>query len=122
MVEFLKKLFSKPESAVVPKQSKEPLKISDNILKDIRENPWFLDKYPDFLERWVEGQRCKSLYRGQINYFQDKDGKTYYKDLNSEKYFCDYDLKNPSKEVLDHMIAETTFTKKELKEKLNDCN
>lgn len=120
MIEFLKKLFSKPEPAVVPKQPKKPLKISDNILEDIKENPWFLDKYPDFLDRWLEGKRNVSLYRGNINYIQDKDGKTYYKDLNSGKYFCDCDLKKPPKEVLDYMIAETTFTEDELKEKLND--
>ena len=106
MIEFLNKLLSRFKLQVVPQKEPEKESLVSQAVK--------------FLDRWVEGQMNESLYRGQINYFQDKDGKTYYKDLNSEKYFCDYDLKNPSKEVLGHMIAETTFTEDELKEKLND--
>jgi hypothetical protein len=35
-------------------------------------------------------------------------------------YYCDYDVKNPSKEILGLMIDETTFTPEELAEKLNE--
>ena len=51
-------------------------------------------------------------------YYEDKNGKTYYQD--KEKYFCDYDMKNPSQEVLGHMIAETTFTKEQLEGKFKN--
>ena len=63
-----------------------------------------------------------SLYVGDINFIKGKNGKTYYQDTRREKYkyFCDYDMKNPSKEVLQHMIDETTFTKEELDEELKD--
>ena len=59
-------------------------------------------------------------YVGDINYLEDKDGRTYYQDGRSKNYFCDYDVKNPSKEVLDLMITETKFTPEQLEEKLND--
>jgi len=60
------------------------------------------------------------LYVGNINYLEDKNGRTYHQDLRSKNYFCDYDVKNTSKEVLGLMITETKFTPEELAEKLND--
>lgn len=74
----------------------------------MNDNPKFfsVDDYPN------------NCYVGDINYYEDKNGKTYYQD--KEKYFCDYDVKNPSKEVLGHIIAETTFTKEQLQVKLKD--
>jgi hypothetical protein len=48
-------------------------------------------------------------YIGDINYYIKADKKYFYDD-KSKKFFCDYDVKNPSKEVLLQMIKETTFT------------
>ena len=61
-----------------------------------------------------------SEYIGDINYLEDKNGTTYYQDLRSKTYYCDYDVKNPSKEILGLMIDETIFTPEELEEKLKN--
>ena len=116
MIKLLNKLFSRFNLQVVPKE--EPKK-SKSFVEDIT-SPEFMKKHPDFFDRYVEGQKNKSLYAGDINYLEDKNGKTYYQDLRSKIYYCDYDVKNPSKEVLGHMITETTFTPEELAKKLND--
>ena len=110
MIEFLNKLLSRFKLQVVPQKEPEKESLVSQAVK-------FLDRLP---KESLVG--TNSLHFGDINYLKDKDGKTYYQDCITKNYYCDYDLKNPSKEVLDHMIAETTFTKKELKEKLNDCN
>jgi hypothetical protein len=117
MIDLLNKLFSRFNLQVVSKE--EPTKEERSFLKDIT-SPEFIQKHPEFLDRYVEGQKNKSLYVGDINYLKDKDGRTYYQDLRSKNYFCDYDVKNPSKEVLGLMITETKFTPEQLEEKLND--
>ena len=48
-------------------------------------------------------------YIGDINYYVKNDKKYFYDD-RSKKFFRDYDVKNPSQEVLLQMIKETTFT------------
>ena len=115
MIELLNKIFSRFNLQVVSKE--EPHKEERSFLKDIT-SPEFIQKHPEFLDRYVEGQKNKSLYVGDINYLEDKNGKTYYQ--GSKMYYCDYDVKNPSKEILGLMIDETTFTPEELVEKLND--
>jgi len=117
MIDLLNKLFSRFNLQVVSKE--EPHKEERCFLDDIT-SPEFIQKHPEFLDRYVEGQKNKSLYAGVINYLEDKDGRTYYQDSRSKNYFCDYDVKNPSKEVLGLMITETKFTPEELAEKLND--
>jgi len=117
MIDLLNKLFSRFNLQVVSKE--EPHKEERSFLEDIT-SPEFIQKHPDFLDRYVEGQKNKSLYVGDINYLEDKDGRTYYQDLRSKNYFCDYDVKNQSKEVLGLMITETKFTPEQLAEKLND--
>lgn len=114
MIKFLNKLLSRFKLQVVPQKEPEELQVEEESL--VSQAVKFLDSIP----KESLGEVDMSGYIGDINYLKDKDGKTYYKDLNTKKYFCDYDLKNPSKEVLGHMIAETTFTEDELKEKLND--
>jgi hypothetical protein len=117
MIDLFNKLFSRFNLQVVSKE--EPHKEERSFLEDIT-SPEFIQKHPEFLDRYVEGQKNKSFYVGDINYLEDKDGRTYYQDLRSKNYFCDYDVKNPSKEVLGLMITETKFTPEELEEKLND--
>ena len=117
MINLFNKLFSRFNLQVVSKE--EPTKEERSFLKDIT-SPEFIQKHPEFLDRYVEGQKNKSLYVGDINYLEDKNGRTYYQDLRSKNYFCDYDVKNPSKEVLGLMITETKFTPEQLEEKLND--
>jgi hypothetical protein len=117
MIDLLNKLFSRFNLQVVSKE--DPHKEERSFLKDIT-SPEFIQKHPEFLDRYVEGQKNKSLYVGDINYLEDKNGRTYYQDLRSKNYYCDYDVKNPSKEVLGLMITETKFTPEELEEKLND--
>ena len=122
MIDLLNKLFSRFNLQVVSKEEphkEEPHKEERSFLEDIT-SPEFIQKHPEFLDRYVEGQKNKSLYTGDINYLEDKNGTTYYQDLRSKNYFCDYDVKNPSKEVLGLMITETKFTPEELAEKLND--
>ena len=127
MINLFNKLLSIFHLQVVPNEEpykeyfirffEEPHKEERSFLKDIT-SPEFIQKHPDFLDRYVEGQKNKSLYVGDINYLEDKNGRTYYQDLRSKTYYCDYDVKNPSKEVLGFMIDETTFTPEELEEKL----
>ena len=61
-----------------------------------------------FLRNWYycSGDSC---HIGEINYYVKADKKYFY-GSKSKKFFCDYDVKNPSKEVLLQMIKETTFT------------
>ena len=115
MINLFNKLLSIFHLQVVPNE--EPHKEERSFLKDIT-SPEFIQKHPDFLDRYVEGQKNKSLYVGDINYLEDKNERVYYQDLRSKTYYCDYDVKNPSKEVLGFMIDETTFTPEELEEKL----
>jgi hypothetical protein len=113
MIDLLNKIFSRFNLQVVSKE--EPPKEERSFLEDIT-SPEFVKKHPEFFDRYVEGQKNKSLYVGDINYLEDKNGKSYYQ--GSKMYYCDYDVKNPSKEVLGLMIDETTFTPEELEEKL----
>jgi len=94
----------------------EPAK-QNSFIEDIS-IPEFAQKHPEFLDRYLSAQKHTSLYVGDINYNKDKNGKVYFRDNNTKTHFCDYDVKNPSKEVLGHMISETTFTQEELAEKL----
>ena len=115
MINLLNKIFSRFNLQVVSKE--EPHKEERSFLEDIT-SPEFIQKHPEFLDRYVEGQKNKSLYVGDINYLEDKNGRTYYQ--GSKMYYCDYDVKNPSKEILGLMIDETTFTPEQLQEKLNE--
>jgi hypothetical protein len=115
MIELLNKIFSRFNLQVVSKE--EPHKEERSFLEDIT-SPEFIQKHPEFFDRYVGGQKNKSLYTGDIQYLKDKNGRTYYQDLRSKTYYCDYDVKKPSNEVLNHMIKETTFTPEELEEKL----
>lgn len=65
----------------------------------------WLDNNPEFVDYYS----FDSCYIGDINYYVKNDKKYFYDD-KSKKFFCDYDVKNPSKEVLRQMIKETTFT------------
>jgi hypothetical protein len=114
MINLLNKLLSRFNLQVVFKQEQEPEKEYSLVEASIK----FLDTYPKNMLRDYEN--CSHLHFGNIEYLQDKNKKTYYKDNQNQTYFCDYDLKNPSKEVLGHMIEETTFTQEELEKKLND--
>ena len=121
MYNLLNKLFARFGFQLVSKEvsKEEPHKEERCFLDDIT-SPEFVKKHPEFLDRYVSAKKNKSLYVGDINYLEDKDGRTYYQDGRSKNYFCDYDVKNPSKEVLDLMITETKFTPEQLEEKLND--
>ena len=112
LFKLIKNLFSKSNSQEVSNQEDE-ISFIDKIT-----NPEFSSKYPDFLERYISAKKHKSLYCGDINYIQDKNGKTYFKDTNQNNWFCDYDYKKPSSTVLQQMIKETTFTPEELEEEL----
>lgn len=121
MINLLNKLLSKFNLQITSKQEEKPdQELDPDLLDKITTNPEFMRKHPEFLDRYLKVKtHPKSLHIGDINYYEDKNGKTYYQDAEG-KFFCDYDVKNPSKEVLGHMIAETTFTKEQLKEKLKD--
>jgi len=112
MIDLLNKLLSRFNLQVVPKQeqSNEEYSLVEKTVK-------FLNTIP---KSDLKGDYLLPPYVGDINYVQYKNGKTYFKDNNTQKYFCDYDMKKPSQEVLGHMIAETTFTTEELEEKLNN--
>ena len=116
MINLLNKILSRFEFRLVSKE--EPHKEERCFLDDIK-SPEFMNKHPEFLDRYFSVKKNKSLYVGDINYLEDKDGRTYYQDGRSKNYFCDYDVKNPSKEVLGLMITETKFTPEQLQEKLN---
>ena len=115
MINFLKKLLSKFNLELSSKQEQEE-KVN-SFLDDIS-SPEFAKKHPEFLDRFLTAKKHKDLHIGDIEYLQDKNGKTYYQDSRNQTYYCDYDLKNPSQEVLGHMIEETTFTQEELERKL----
>jgi hypothetical protein len=115
MINLLNKILSRFEFRLV---SKEELHKEERCFLDDIKSPEFMNKHPEFLDRYLSAKKNKSLYVGDINYIEDKNGKTYYQD--SKNYFCDYDIKNPSKEVLGHMIRETKFTPEQLQEKLNE--
>ena len=117
MIDLFNKLLARFGFQLVSKE--EPHKEERSFLKDIT-SPEFVKKHPEFLDRYVSAKNNKSLYVGDINYLEDEDGRTYYQDSRSKNYFCDYDVKNPSKEVLGLMITETKFTPEQLREKLND--
>ena len=80
--------------------------------------------YVELTVEWLDNNLQKdysytdSCYVGDVNYYVKND-KTYFYDCSkksmfdntrNKKFFCDYDVKNPSKEVLLQMIKETTFT------------
>jgi hypothetical protein len=115
MINLFKKLLLRFNLQVVSKE--EPHKEERSFLDDIS-SPEFIQKHPEFLDRYIFAKKNKSLYFGDINYIKDKKGRTYFK--GSKMYYCDYDVKNPSKEVLGLMIDETTFTPEELEEKLKN--
>ena len=71
MIDLLNKLFSRFNLQVVSKE--EPHKEERCFLDDIT-SPEFIQKHPEFLDRYVEGQKNKSLYVGDINYLEDKNG------------------------------------------------
>lgn len=121
MIDLLNKLLSQFNLQVVKSSTEEPPEEPPEE-RDFLHNittPEFAQKYPDFLDRYLFAKKHKSLYVGDINYIQDKKGKPYFKDQYN-KYYCDYDTKNPSNVVLNHMINETTFTEEELRKKLNE--
>jgi hypothetical protein len=97
----------------------EPPQENGCFLDNLIRHPDFLRKYPNFLDRVLNAKKGSSLYVGDITYLKI-NGNTYFKDNNTQKYFCDYDMNNPSKEVLEFMIEETTFTEEQLEEKW--CN
>jgi len=69
--------------------------------------------YAELTVEWLDNNPSNDIkfgrYVGDINYYVKADKKYFY-DSKSKKFFCDYDVKNPSKEVLQQMIKETTFT------------
>ena len=117
MINFLNKLLSKFNLELSFKQ--EQKEKVNSFLDDIS-SPEFAEKHPEFLDRYLTAKKHKDLHIGDIEYFEDKNGKTYYQDSRNQTYFCDYDLKNPSQEVLGHMIEETTFTKEEFEKKVKN--
>ena len=92
MINLLKKLLARFGFQLVFKEEphkEEPHKEERCFLKDIT-SPEFIQKHPDFLDRYVEGQKNKSLYVGDINYLEDKDRRTYYEEQHygtNKKYF-----------------------------------
>ena len=114
MINLFNKLLKRFNLQVVPKQEEEPQQeysLVEETVKFMNENPKYFDG-DQYLYSITSG------YVGDINFIKGKNGKTYYQDMRSEKYFCDYDMRNPSKEVLKQMIDETTFTKEQLDEEL----
>jgi hypothetical protein len=93
LFDLFKNLFNKK-----PKQESKPKSYAQLAVEWLDNNPQFLD--------YCSGDSC---HIGEINYYVKND-KTYFYDDRSKKFFCDYDVKNPSKEVLLQMIKETTFT------------
>ena len=122
MIDLLNKILARfnlnivKNPVVIPQE--KPVK-QNSFIGDIT-TPEFAKKHPEFLDRYLSAKKHSSLYVGDIVYLKDKSGKTYYQDLRSKTYYCDYDVKNPSTEVLGHMISETTFTQEELAEKLKN--
>ena len=88
-----------------------------NLLKNFfNKKPKEESKQYDYVQatvEWLDNNPSNDIkfgrYVGEINYYVKND-KTYFYDDRSKKFFCDYDVKNPSKEVLHQMIKETTFT------------
>ena len=88
-----------------------------NLLKNFfNKKPKEESKQYDYVQatvEWLDNNPSNDIkfgcYVGDINYYVKND-KTYFYDDRSKKFFCDYDVKNPSKEVLHQMIKETTFT------------
>lgn len=108
MINLLNKLFSRFNLRVISPEQQEEYSLVNETVK-------FLNKCSkDNLSTY------DNHYVGDIQYLQDKNGKPYYQDHRTQNYFCDYDMKKPSKEVLGNMIAETKFTPDELKDKLKN--
>ena len=115
MINLLNKLLAKFNLQITSKQEEEPQK-KYSLVSLVEETVKLLDTLPK------DSLNYNPSYHEEvkvINYYEDKNGKTYYQDEEG-KYFCDYDMKNPSQEVLGHMIAETTFTKEQLEDKLKN--
>ena len=78
--------------------------------------------YAELTVEWLDNNPSNDIkfgrYVGDINYyvkndktyFYDCSKKSMFDDTRNKKFFCDYNVKNPSKEVLLQMIKETTFT------------
>jgi len=111
MINLFNKLLARFNLQVVPKKEEKQEEYSL-----VNETVKFLDTIP----KSSLGEIDASSWVGEITYLKDKNGKTYFKDIRSKTYYCDYDMKNPSKEVLGHMISETTFAEEQLKEKLKN--
>lgn len=96
-------------------------KLKSLFFKSKPETPKTLvEQTVDFLNRCppINDDAHKSLggYVGDIRYYRDGNKKVYFND--GRIYFCDYNTKNPSKEVLCQMIKETTFTEEEFKKEI----
>jgi hypothetical protein len=93
LLDLFKNFFNKK-----PKEESKPKSYAQLTVEWLDNNPQFVD--------YCSTDSC---YVGDINYYIKADKKYFYDD-KSKKFFCDYDVKNPSKEVLLQMIKETTFT------------
>ena len=82
MINLLNKILSRFEFRLV---SKEELHKEERCFLDDIKSPEFMNKHPEFLDRYLSAKKNKSLYVGDINYIEDKNGKTYYQD--SKNYF-----------------------------------
>ena len=112
MITLLNKLLARFGFQLV--STKPDITLVEATVKFMNENSKSFSGSDDYLYAMTSG------YVGDINYLEDKNGTTYYQDLRSKTYYCDYDVKNPSKEILGLMIDETTFTPEELEENLKN--
>jgi hypothetical protein len=113
MIDLLNKLLSRFNLQVV---SKEELQKGKSFAEDIT-SPEFMYRHPDFLGRYIDGKRSKSLYAGEINYVQ-KNEDVYFEYAPSR-----YDEDNKrTGATLYHINGEVKdcgkITKEELAEKL----
>lgn len=79
MINLLNNLLSLFKRQEPPIQKEEPSYEQEGSFLDKISSPEFLKKHPEFLERYLFAKKHKSLYIGEIEYFQDKKtGKTYF--------------------------------------------
>lgn len=112
VIALFNKFLAKFKLQVTPvqeKQEQKELTLAEACVKFLDENPVYCFK--DY----------SSYYVGNIDYVTDKSGNVYFKDTkgDSPTWFCEYNYKKPSPKVLSMMISETTFSQKELEEKLS---